>query len=432
MKALYGLPQAPKLWNKFYEKKLLDLGWLESEEKGLWRKPSAVCPGKLLKLGVYVDDNTATGPNWIELESEIKKVLKVFPGKWIHGEQMHGGWLRYDQLGADVWCRQSTKELKICMERYIEKLSKKFRLEKCKEVQTPNFEEHVLHDDSPVVEFPIREAVGCLSWAATVCRPDISSPTNCLARVTGNKVTKSIASAAKKVLKFLISTPRIGISYSPANEKSFNSTFQKMIDANKHDTKHKHSSIKPWNLFTDASFASDFKTLKSVSGCILYYKSCPIFWRSARQSVRTNSTFEAEFVAGSDGLIASENLTFKGFFEEEFEDPDLWIDNATAVQVSQQPTDEQRPRSRHVALRYHRVKDYCDKIRFCPTQHMKADSLTKIGVSQEIRDNIFHHNPNMINVRKVKVENGTDSDIYFVLGFSEPSADLEWLQSCSA
>eukprot|EP00392_Amoebophrya_sp_AT5.2_P007236 g7250.t1 len=121
----------------------------------------------------------------------------------------------------------------------------------------------------------------------------------------------------------------------------------------------------------------------------------------ARQTIRTGSTFESEFVAASDGLIMSESASFKGFLENKEPPEDLWIDNMTAKRVAQTPGDALRPRSRHVALRYHKVCDLCDKINFCPTEHMKADCLTKNNVPREVRDHVFYHNPEMYNKRKL-------------------------------
>ena len=164
----------------------------------------------------------------------------------------------------------------------------------------------------------------------------------------------------------------------------------------------------------------------------MYFRGCPIQWRSSRQTVRAGSTFESEFIAGSDGLVLSENVTFRGFYDspgsgERDSEMDLWMDNETAVTVSKKPTDEQRPRSRHVALRHHKVKDFCENIHFCPTEHMKADSLTKIGVAKEVRDNIFYHNPNMVNSRKWK-EVEAEAENFFVVSCVS-FADLTWLDS---
>ncbi len=407
VRALYGLPQSPRLWSKKYELQLKGLGWEQSTEKGLWRKRSAIYSDQYMKLGVYVDDNTACGPDLDELRQEVDAVLRIFPGKIIQPEELPEGWLRYDLLGADLLYKRSTREMKLTMQRYIEKLARKFRMENCRKRDTPIFCEKSLYDEqSPVCQFPLRECVGSLQWAATVARPDICSPTNAIARVSSRPCTRAVAEACKRIIRYLVSTADYGICYSPQQEMTFNEIYGKMLETGK--------KLNQWNLFSDASFASDFKTLKSVSGGIMYYKSCPVAWKSSRQSVRTQSTFEAEFVAGSDGLILSENLTFKGFYEGKPADETLWMDNATAIQVAKTPTDAQRPRSRHVALRYYRVKDACEQIAFAPTEHMKADTLTKINVSKEIRDNIFYHNPSMFNARKAsKIASETDCNLMF-------------------
>ena len=136
LKALYGLPQAARLWAKHYESKLIRLGWHQSTEKGLWRKKSKVVVDRYIKLGVNVDDNTATGPDNVELTDEVDKVLHVFPGKILIGEDMNDGWIRHDQLGADFWYKRSSKEMKFVMARYIDKIAKRFKMENCRLVDS--------------------------------------------------------------------------------------------------------------------------------------------------------------------------------------------------------------------------------------------------------------------------------------------------------
>ncbi|CAD7965940.1 unnamed protein product [Amoebophrya sp. A120] len=350
-----------------------------------------------MKMGVYVDDNTATGPDEHELRHEVSLILKEFPGKIIEPEHQPNGDLLYDQLGADVHYNPNKYKVRICMQSYIRtKLAPKFGMVGCKKVDNPCFTESALYDTaSPEVKFPLREAVGALQWCVTICRPDIAQPVNCLAKVASKPCTKAIVACVKKVLRYVIHTEDVGIDYSPENEQKFKQVYGSLLQ--------KGEKLKDWNLFTDASFASCFVTLKSTSGALLYYRGAPIVWKTARQSVRTHSTFEAEFVAGSDGLIMSETCTFKGFLEDRDASEDLWMDNQTAITVAKTPGDAQRPRSRHVALRYHKVADECEKIKFCPTEHMKADCLTKNNVPRDVRDHVFHHNPHMTNKRKVKV-----------------------------
>ena len=65
-----------------------------------------------------------------------------------------------------------------------------------------------------------------------------------------------------------------------------------------------------------------------------------------------------------------------GFIEGGFSDADIvrFCDNNSALCVAKE---EGKPRSRHVALRWHRVKDHASQLAFCPTHRMVADALTK-------------------------------------------------------
>ena len=67
----------------------------------------------------------------------------------------------------------------------------------------------------------------------------------------------------------------------------------------------------------------------------------------------------------------------------------MWVDNTSAIQISK--SDIVRPKSRHYALRYLRVKDECERIAFCPTDLMKADPLTKVKIDPRQRKLLFHH-----------------------------------------
>ena len=87
-------------------------------------------------------------------------------------------------------------------------------------------------------------------------------------------------------------------------------------------------------------------------------------------------------------------MDFRGFFGDDPES-DFWIDNQTALAVAKTPSGAERPKSRHIALRYMRVSEAKDRLQFCPTQHQKADVMTKSTVPQSVRDHVFHHNPAM-------------------------------------
>ena len=130
----------------------------------------------------------------------------------------------------------------------------------------------------------------------------------------------------------------------------------------------------------------------STTGAILFYRGVPILWKSKRQTVRAYSTMEAEWIAASDALAMATEMGFLGFYEntgcEKGEEglPKemlLWVDNESTIASAK--SEEVRPKSRHFALRYLRVRDESHRLNFCPTKLQRADGFTK-NVASEIRN----------------------------------------------
>ena len=387
-KALYGLRQAPVRWFETYAAGLVELGWQQAEgEKGLWKKKSSAKPGSYMMLSVYVDDNLATGLDERELKSEVSKILERFPGRPIPHVDLGDGFLRWDILGADFDYNRIERKMKYHMRNFILKAAKKFNLETdekrtWKDVNNPTFCESTLYaeETAKVSNFPFRELIGSLQWAATIARPDITQPVNVLARLVNRPTNTAMVNAGKKILKYLITTLDEGLYYSPESEENFQKTYEGLLKGGER--------LPDANLFTDASFASDWLTMKSITGAVLYYRSVAVMWKSSRQTIRTYSTCESEYVAASDGLILASGCGFLDFLgpTPPFK---LWVDNKSAIVVAQ--SDQTRPKSRHYALRYLRVRDASDQIEFVPTDLQKADSLTKTNCTIAQRRLLFHH-----------------------------------------
>ena len=124
LKALYGLPQSPKLWYAKYTEGLTRLGWEKRKhEGGMWRKPSTSGEG-WLKLAVYVDDNALTGPDDQVVDFEAQKILEVFKGRVIEPEK-RGNFLVWDMLGSDLWYSREEFTFRMTMETYIDKIVEK-------------------------------------------------------------------------------------------------------------------------------------------------------------------------------------------------------------------------------------------------------------------------------------------------------------------
>ena len=250
--------------------------------------------------------------------------------------------------------------------------------------------------------------IGALLWRTTVARADVAQPVSVLARYSSKRVTKPRVSAAKKVLKCLLGTLEEGPSYSPESERRFDEIYGELLDTAENGAGGKDASRAQaakkakFNLFSDASFASCAVTLRSTSGAILYYRGTPILWRTAKQSVRAYSTSEAEYVAASDALVATQAIGFSSFFEPlqsaagetgaHSDNCPVWVDSQSAISVAKTP--EVRPRSRHYALRLHRVRDEHRRIFFVPTHLKKADALTKTALLPSQRELVLHNTRN--------------------------------------
>jgi hypothetical protein len=373
-KALYGLPQAPLLWFKKYLNDLQKLGWFPCpQEKGLWRMPSEYKKGTFLKLSVYVDDNVITGQEDAEVLFQTNRILQIFTGRMIEPER-RGKWQIWDILGAEFsFCREE-RSMQLSMGTYISKVAAAYNIHSFS--SNPNcVTELDLEDDGDVIDFPYREIIGSLQWCATVARPDISRQANLLSRYNSRPPTTHRAGAAVKILKYLNKTKEKGITYSPASEKAFKLEYT--VDGQGNTVK-----TSALNLFTDASFASKVDQYYSVCGMLLILHGTPIAWKSVKQTVRAESTCEAEWISASEGLKWVRSMGFLPFFTNDYNSeqqlPDslrCWIDSLSALAITK--SDQVQPRSHHYALRLHRVRDNGHRYSFCTTDKMRADGLTK-------------------------------------------------------
>jgi hypothetical protein len=296
--------------------------------------------------------------------------------------------------------------------RYIQKIVKEFHQAGAEPQPNPCFDEAALYPqvESEEVDWPYREAIGCLQWCATVARPDISQPLSVLARFSDKKPTHSRVKAIKKVIRYLKGTSKIGPNYSPKNESDFKQTYGELIRDSGKKFNNNNSTFPNFHLFSGASFASVPITLNSASGSILYYRSMPVLWKGVKQALRTHSTAESEYAACSDSLVLQQSVGFGGFFEDSSRDSEecpVWVDNQSAIMSAE--NEVVRPKSRHYVLRNLRVKDSAERLVFCPTNLEKADPLTKVNCSKEQRDLLFWHTYNVPKkASKMDVEEGAD------------------------
>lgn len=382
LKALYGLPVSPRLWAKTLAKDIEALGWVESkEEPGVWRKSDE--EGNLIAiLTIYVDDCLIAAKTKELAEELYEQINAKHPCTKVFQRPLEKGGVEFDLLGADVAYNQETRELNVSMKSYMDKLLKKHDMQDCKPRNHPSFPEANLYRESKLApEFKYRNVIGGLQWAVAVCRVDLCHITNQLARASARPVTRSMAKAARLVLRYVKGTTDYGIHYSPQNEERFT---QMLREATEHpDNKDLNAELveRPTQTFSDASFGVVYNTMKSITGAVSYLFSFPILWKSGPQTVFAGSTTESEWIAMSTAIELEQNsaAVIRFLYGNENNSGVIWCDNRAAVVSSRKSADPgQIPRrTRHVALRHQRVLECGDRVGFISTDKQLADGLTK-------------------------------------------------------
>jgi hypothetical protein len=157
-------------------------------------------------------------------------------------------------------------------------------------------------------------------------------------------------------------------------------------------------STSPPNLdcFVDADFAGTWTTatshdpssVKSRTGYVITFASCPVLWCSKLQSEIALSTTEAEYIALSQatrdliplrGLLTELSTTTKLIVGSTVAHSTIFEDNKGCVELALAP--KLRPRTRHIAIKYHHFRSHVEKghlhIKWIDTKHQLADIFTK-------------------------------------------------------
>lgn len=151
--------------------------------------------------------------------------------------------------------------------------------------------------------------------------------------------------------------------------------------------------------YTDASFANEPDSCKSVSGNVFLLNNSAISWRSALQSIVAASTCEAEYVALYSAT--KECMYLRQLLEEmgiDCASPTIiHEDNQPAIQVAQNHITNSK--SKHMKLKFHFVRHAIGNkwidVKYCSTSDMLADGLTKplpVELQKRFFNVIFNQN----------------------------------------
>lgn len=195
--------------------------------------------------------------------------------------------------------------------------------------------------------------IGALLYLAVSCRPDIAISASILGRKV-SKPTKADWTEAKRTLRYLYSTADMKLTLGGAGD---------LIG------------------YADADWAGDKTDRKSNTGFVFQLGKGSISWTARKQQCVTLSSTEAEYVAISE---ASKELMWLlkllADLGEKIQKPvTIKEDNQSCISLLQAEGESQR--TKHIDTKFNFIRDICNngtlKVKYCPTEFMKADILTK-------------------------------------------------------
>ncbi|CAI7780847.1 unnamed protein product [Closterium sp. NIES-54] len=350
LKSLYGIKQAPRLWQQHLHARLIRIGFKQlPHDQGMYRLTK---DEDYILLIVYVDDllyigSTDSITTWFE--GELQRDLTLEVSSTIT-----------QYLGLNI--REEENAIHLSAEKYGDTIAKRFTIPPAAIFMPYRYTAgNDKGDSAPLKPAGIRnyqKKLGCLLFAAVTCRPDLSYSASQLATYLKRPKAEHLAEL-DRALHYFVSTPTIGLTY------------------------HKNATAPPKLIgYVDADHAGDSDNRRSRTGYIYRLEPIgPISWQSSKQELIALSSAEAEYIALCSAT--KEGLYLRELLEEaklaELPNFTLFCDNQSAIRIANKSGFANR--TKHIALRYFFVKDEIEKGRlklsYCPTSEMAADYLTK-------------------------------------------------------
>ncbi|CAI7794671.1 unnamed protein product [Closterium sp. NIES-53] len=350
LKSLYGIKQAPRLWQQYLHARLKRIGFDQlPHDQGMYRLTR---DNDYILLIVYVDDllyigSTTAIVTWFEKELQMDLSLTVSPDVTQY-------------LGLNIL--DENNAIHLSASKYASTIAERFCFTPT-HVTTPYShlspdptEETALLSSVGIQEY--QQKLGCLLFAAVTCRPDLSYSASQLATYPKCPEQRHLKELNRALLYF-VSTPTIGLTYHKGTT----------TDLKLHG-------------YVDADHAADRVDRRSRTGYVCRLEPVgTISWQSSKQELVALSCAEAEFIALC--TATKEGLYLRELLEEakiaKVPNFSLLCDNQSAIRIANKNGFANR--TKHIALRYFFVKDEIEKgklqLDYCPTTEMAADYLTK-------------------------------------------------------
>ena len=350
-KSLYGLKQAPRQFHKKIDTELESLGLKKTNADPCVYTSS----NGNLYLALYIDDGLVIGSSQKEIEKLLRALKEKFKITWE---------VANCYLGVEIARNREAKTILLHQTAYARSILERFKMMDSNPNATPadtkiKLTKNVNSDGTVgvIANVPYREAIGSLMYLAIGTRPDLAFIVSQLSQFL-DAPSESHWTAVKRVFRYIKGTLNKGIVYG-----------------GKTDVKNEIRA------YSDADWATSVDDRKSISGVVLIINNAPVIWKSQKQSIVTDSTMYAEYVAAH---IAAKNvkwlrLLMKELGHEQLTSTKLFIDNTAAEQLCKNPV--YHDRSKHVDIKYHfirdRIKEGEIEVLRVATYGQLADLLTK-------------------------------------------------------
>ena len=217
-KSIYGLKQSARCWNCTLDEFLTSSGYRRSAaDECIYIKQIKNSNSKIsfVILAVYVDDMLPVSNDIDFLNAEKKSLCDRF-------EMTDQGEI-HCILGMSIMRDRQNRTMYISQQNYAEGILKRFGMEGCKPISTPmenNAKFHKLSDeDEPFDTQTYQQAIGCLTYLATITRPDISVAVSTLSRYMSCP-SKAHWTGVKRIICYLKGTIDFGLKFSCVSDEN--------------------------------------------------------------------------------------------------------------------------------------------------------------------------------------------------------------------
>ncbi|KAL5725454.1 hypothetical protein ACHQM5_008596 [Ranunculus cassubicifolius] len=351
--SMYGLKQAPRAWFTRFTTFLSQLGFKSSKsDSSLFIRKSSQ---GILVLLLYVDDIVLTGsdPNMSLFINELSKQFAM----------TDLGDLHYF-LGMEITRNETA--LHLSQTKYTIDILNKLDLINAKPVSTPSSSGGKLSMYDGVLFTDVtlyRSLVGALQYL-TLTRPDITYSVNQVSQFM-HSPTDIHFLAVKRILRYLKGTLGRGLHFPVESSCQIRA-------------------------FSDADWAGNPDTRRSISGSCVFLGNHLISWSSKKQPTVSRSSTEAEYRALA---LAAAEVTWIQYLLRDLsvatiQAPIIYCDNVSATYMALNPITHSR--TKHVQIDYHFVRERVArkllKIVYISTRHQLADFFTKGQVAAKHTD----------------------------------------------